>query len=82
LKQIFVFAAGIAMAHAAFAQELVKIETRPGVTQSFLIANMGKRAETGRCDPLSAHGFFGKEPETVAAIAAWMVAKPFAREIQ
>ena len=43
MKQIFVFAAGIALAHPAFAQELVKIETRPGVTQSFLIANMGKR---------------------------------------
>ena len=42
----------------------------------------GKRAEMGRCGPQSAHGFFGKEPETVAAIAAWMLAKPFAREIQ
>ena len=42
----------------------------------------GKRAEMRRCGPLSAHGFFGKEPETVAAIAAWMLAKPFAREIQ
>jgi hypothetical protein len=42
----------------------------------------GKRAESGPCDPLSAHGFFGKEPETVAAIAAWMLARPFAREIQ
>jgi hypothetical protein len=42
----------------------------------------GKRAESGRCEPLSAHGFFGKEPEAVAAIAGWMLAKPFAREIQ
>lgn len=43
MKQIFLFAAGIMLAHAAFAQELVKIETRPGVTQSFFIPNMGKR---------------------------------------
>jgi pimeloyl-ACP methyl ester carboxylesterase len=43
LKQIFLFAAGIALAHGAFAQELVTIQTRPGVTQSFFIANMGGR---------------------------------------
>ena len=162
MKQVLLLAAGMALAQGAFAQELVTIQTRPGVQQSFFIANMGqrkpdaaalllvggggtinlrhedggikfrggnflprsrgefirngilplivhapsdqqaqgmsdafrrsaehaadmrggKRAESGRCDPLSAHGFFGKEPETVAAIAGWMLAKPFAREIQ
>ncbi|MGH8689780.1 MAG: alpha/beta hydrolase, partial [Burkholderiales bacterium] len=42
----------------------------------------GKPAESGPCDPLSAHGFFGKEAETVDAIAGWMLGKPFTREIR
>lgn len=42
----------------------------------------GKPPETGPCDPLAPHGYYGKEAETVAAIAAWMLGKPFAREIQ
>ena len=41
----------------------------------------GKPPESGPCDPLHAHGFYGKEPETVDAIAAWMLKKPFRREI-
>jgi hypothetical protein len=41
----------------------------------------GKPPETGSCDPLSAHGYFGKEAETVAAIAAWMLGKPYPKEI-
>lgn len=42
----------------------------------------GKPPETGPCDPLAPHGYFGKEAETVAAIAAWMLGKPFAKEIR
>jgi len=42
----------------------------------------GKPPETGPCDPLSAHGYFGKEAETVAAIAAWMLGRPFEKEIK
>lgn len=42
----------------------------------------GKPPESGPCDPLAPHGFFGKEAETVDAIAAWMLGKPFAKEIQ
>jgi hypothetical protein len=41
----------------------------------------GKPAESGPCDPLAAHGFFGKEAETVDAIAAWMLKKPYPTEI-
>jgi len=41
----------------------------------------GKPAESGPCDPLAQHGFFGKEAETVDAIAAWMLGKPFAKVI-
>ena len=42
----------------------------------------GKPAESGPCEPLANHGFFGKEAETVDAIAAWMLGKPFAKEIK
>lgn len=42
----------------------------------------GKPAESGPCEPLAPHGFFGKEAQTVDAIAAWMLGKPFAKEIR
>jgi hypothetical protein len=42
----------------------------------------GKPPESGPCDPFAAHGYFGKEAETVDAIAAWMLGKPFSREIE
>jgi hypothetical protein len=42
----------------------------------------GKPPESGPCDPFAAHGYFGKEPETVDAITAWMLKKPFAKEIE
>jgi hypothetical protein len=41
----------------------------------------GKPPESGPCEPFAPHGFFGKEPETVDAIAAWMLKKPYRREI-
>ena len=41
----------------------------------------GKPPESGPCEPYAPHGFFGKEAETVDAIAAWMLKKPFRREI-
>ena len=42
----------------------------------------GKPPESGPCDPFAAHGYFGKEAETVDAITAWMLKKPFAKEIE
>jgi hypothetical protein len=42
----------------------------------------GKPPETGPCDPLAPHGYYGKEAETVGAIAAWMLGKPYLKEIQ
>ena len=44
--------------------------------------NGGKKPESGPCDPLAQHGFYGKEAETVDAIAAWMLGKPFPKEIR
>lgn len=42
----------------------------------------GKAPETGPCDPLAPHGYFGKEAETAGAIAAWMLGQPYPKEIQ
>lgn len=42
----------------------------------------GKPPESGPCEPLSNHGFLGKEAQTVDAIAAWMLKKPFPKDIQ
>jgi hypothetical protein len=42
----------------------------------------GKPPESGPCDPFAAHGYFGKEAETVDAIAGWMLKKPFTKDIE
>ena len=42
----------------------------------------GKAPESDPCEPFSAHGYYGKEAETVDAIAAWMLKKPFKTEIE
>lgn len=36
----------------------------------------GQPAETGPCEPLAAHGYFGKEDATVNAIKNWMLGRP------
>jgi pimeloyl-ACP methyl ester carboxylesterase len=41
----------------------------------------GKPAISEPCEALSAHGFLGKEPETVEAIVNWMLKKPFNKDI-
>jgi predicted alpha/beta-hydrolase family hydrolase len=41
----------------------------------------GKPAESPPCEPLAPHGFYGKEAETVEAIAAWMLKRPFPKDI-
>jgi hypothetical protein len=48
-----------------------------------LISVSGGRApESGPCDPFSAHGYFGKESETVEQIVNWMLKKPFLKEVR
>jgi len=42
----------------------------------------GKPPESDPCEPQAAHGYYGKEAETVDAITAWMLKKPFAKEIE
>ena len=41
----------------------------------------GKPAESGECDPLAAHGYFGKEAETVNAIKSWIRGNAFPSDI-
>jgi len=42
----------------------------------------GKPPESSGCEPLSAHGYFGREAQTVDAIAAWMLKRPFAKDVR
>lgn len=42
----------------------------------------GSPPQSGPCDPLSAHGYFGKEAETVAAIGLWITGKPHPAEVK
>jgi len=37
---------------------------------------------SGPCEPFAAHGYFGREAETTAAIAAWMLHRPFPKDIE
>jgi predicted esterase len=37
--------------------------------------------ESGPCDPLSNHGYFGREAQVSQAIRAWILGQPFEREI-
>lgn len=42
----------------------------------------GLPPQSDECEPLSAHGFLGKESETVAEIVNWMLKKPFRHEVK
>jgi hypothetical protein len=55
--------------------------SRLGARFPLISVKGGKPPESGPCEPLAAHGFFGREAETVDAIAAWMLKKPYRSEI-
>jgi len=42
----------------------------------------GRPPQSGPCDALSAHGYFGKESETVEQIVNWMLKKPFQEQVK
>ncbi|HWP24065.1 MAG TPA: hypothetical protein VNM15_07815 [Candidatus Binatia bacterium] len=42
----------------------------------------GNAPQSGPCDALSQHGYFGKESETVEAIVNRMLKKPFREEVK
>jgi len=41
----------------------------------------GKPAESDPCEALAAHGYFGKEAETVQAIKDWMLGRPYPKAV-
>lgn len=42
----------------------------------------GKPARSDPCQAFSAHGYFGKEAEAVAAIRAWILGRPFPQVVE
>ena len=42
----------------------------------------GRPPQSGPCDAFSAHGYFGKESETVEQIVNWMLKKPFQEQVK
>lgn len=42
----------------------------------------GLPPKSDECDALSAHGYYGKESETVEEIVNWMLKKPFRSKVE
>jgi len=42
----------------------------------------GKPAESDECEPLSHHGFYGREAEVTAVLRQWMLHQPFTQDIE
>jgi len=42
----------------------------------------GLPPQSDACEAMSAHGYIGKEGETVKAIAQWILKQPFSKEIR
>ena len=53
-----------------------------GQRYALITVHGGKPPRSGPCDPFHAHGYFGKEAETVEAISAWMAGRPYAKVIE
>jgi poly(3-hydroxybutyrate) depolymerase len=49
--------------------------------QSLISVSGGDPPQSGPCDPLSPHGYFGRESPVVKALKNWMLGREFAREI-
>jgi alpha/beta superfamily hydrolase len=54
---------------------------RLAATYPLVTVSGGRPPESGPCDPLSAHGFFGKEVETVEAVKDWIRGRSFATQV-
>jgi hypothetical protein len=53
-----------------------------GETYPLITVRGGRAAASEECGPLSAHGYFGKEAETVGAIKSWMLGRPYPSVIE
>lgn len=54
------------------------------IAQKFPLISVrgGEQPRSGPCEPFAAHGYLGREPETVDAIAGWILKKPYAKEVE
>jgi hypothetical protein len=57
--------------------EAVKLKDRARL----VTVHGGAEPESGPCDPLSRHGYFGRETEVVAALRAWILGRPVPEDI-
>ena len=55
---------------------------RLGTRFPLISVSGGKPAETDACEPFSAHGYYGKEAQTVQAVKDWMLGRPYPRTIE
>jgi hypothetical protein len=53
-----------------------------GRTYPLITVKGGKPAESDPCEPFAAHGYYGKEAETVSAIKSWMLGQPFPKTVE
>ena len=53
-----------------------------GASYPLITVNGGWAAQSDECEPLSAHGYYGKEAETVAAIKSWMLGRSYPATIE
>ena len=53
-----------------------------GRTYPLITVRGGKPAESEECEPLSAHGYYGKEAETVSAIKSWILGRPYPKVVE
>ncbi len=53
-----------------------------GRTYPLITVRGGKPEESEECEPLSAHGYYGKEAETVSAIKSWMLGRPYPKAVE
>jgi hypothetical protein len=58
-------------------------QSAKGLADQFPLISVsgGLPPRSGPCDAMSAHGYLGKEAETVQAIAQWMLKQPYPKEI-
>lgn len=54
---------------------------RLGRTFPLISVSGGKPAQSDPCEAFAAHGYFGKEQETVQAMKNWMLGRPFAKAL-
>lgn len=55
--------------------------TRAAEGFTLISVSGGLPAASGPCEPFAPHGYYGREAQTVDAIAAWMLQKHFPKEI-